>query len=109
MPQMRGSLTIAVRLLKSMPLTALSSLVMLRPKRGDVEAVGLVADAQPALEQLVVAELDRPVEEELDLRAVVPVGEDVDAPRADRMLVARGEIDGPLGRLRQLVAVDRHD
>ena len=76
---------------------------------GDVIAVGLVTDAQAALEQLVVAELDRFIEEEVDLRAVVPVGEDIDRARSDRMLVTGGEVDGPLRRLRQRVAVDEYD
>src|SRR6476661_7251813 len=76
---------------------------------GDVVAVGAVADPQAALDLTVVAELDRPVEEELDLRAVIPIGVGVDVARADREFVAGGPIHRPLRRLRQLIAVNREN
>src|SRR5512138_3801674 len=57
-------------------------------KAGNVVAVSLVADAKAALHQMVVAELDRFIEEELDLRAAIPVGEDINRSRADRIFVA---------------------
>src|SRR6185369_13290545 len=75
-------------------------------ERGDVEAIPFVADADAALEKMIVAEFDRLVEEELDFRAIVPVGVEVNVSGADRMLVAGGEIDRPLRRLRKLVPVD---
>src|SRR5690606_27910696 len=66
-----------------------------------------VADAQAALERGLAAELDRLVQEEVDLAAVRPVGVDEElAVVAHRHAPARGEVVHPLGRLRQLVAVD---
>src|SRR3546814_13160531 len=63
----------------------------------------------PAFDHLVVRKFDRAVEEELDLRTIIPVGEGVDRAVADGDFIARCPVERELRRLRQLVAVDRED
>ena len=77
-PQVRGSLTKPVRLLKSMPPTMRLLVEDVAAEQRDlaVIAVPVVADAQAALDHRLADELDRVVQEEIDLAAVGPVGVD---------------------------------
>ena len=59
-------------------------------KSGDIETVGLIADAQAAFELAAILEFDRVIEKEVDLRTIGPVGERVDLAVADRNPVAGG-------------------
>ena len=74
-------------------------------KGRNVISISLVAKPQAPFEQMGILELDGLVQEEIDLRAIGPIGIGIDFAIADGNRIARGPVGNPARALRQAVPV----